>query len=74
MSLDTSIDRNSHVPYYVQVKTALVDHIDSGKWQKGSQIPVRDPIADTLIQKAKEGGDNAEAEQHGRTPSQCAAT
>ena len=29
--------------------------------EKGSQIPVRDPIADILIQKAKEGGDDAEA-------------
>jgi mannitol 2-dehydrogenase len=29
--------------------------------EKGSPIPVRDPIADTLIQKAKEGGDDAGA-------------
>ncbi|MCP4289172.1 MAG: mannitol dehydrogenase family protein [bacterium] len=29
--------------------------------EKGSQIPVRDPIADTLILKAKQGGDDAEA-------------
>lgn len=28
--------------------------------EKDSQIPVRDPIADTLVQKAREGGDDAE--------------
>ena len=29
--------------------------------EDGSDIPVNDPIADTLIQKAKEGGDDAQA-------------
>lgn len=39
MTLNTIIDRASHVPYYIQVKSAILDHINSGAWQKGTQLP-----------------------------------
>lgn len=34
-----TIDRASHIPYYVQVKEALLQRISSGEWQKGTQLP-----------------------------------
>jgi GntR family transcriptional regulator len=36
---NTAIDRTSHIPYYIQVKEALLKQIDSGDWQKGTQLP-----------------------------------
>lgn len=36
---NTAIDRNSHVPYYVQVKSVLLEKINSGEWEKGAQLP-----------------------------------
>jgi GntR family transcriptional regulator len=38
-SLNTAVDRNSPIPYYVQVKGALREHIESGNWQPGDQLP-----------------------------------
>lgn len=38
-SLNTSIDRDSHIPYYVQVRDALQMHIERGAWQPGDQLP-----------------------------------
>ncbi|NIS81327.1 MAG: UTRA domain-containing protein [Anaerolineales bacterium] len=37
--LRTSIDRRSAVPYYVQMKEALREQIESGTWQPGTRIP-----------------------------------
>jgi GntR family transcriptional regulator len=37
--LDFSIDRNSPIPYYIQVKDALQLRIQDGSWQPGDQIP-----------------------------------
>ena len=38
-SLNAAVDRNSPIPYYVQVKIALREHIESGNWQPGDQLP-----------------------------------
>lgn len=38
-SLNSAVDRNSPIPYYVQVKGALREHIESGNWQPGDQLP-----------------------------------
>ena len=35
----TAIDRNNPLPYYVQVKEALREHIESGEWPAGHQLP-----------------------------------
>lgn len=40
LTLSTTVDRNDYVPYYIQVKNALRDHIKSGGWQVGDQLPV----------------------------------
>ncbi len=37
--LRTKIDRESRVPYYVQLKAALEDHIEAGGWKPGDRIP-----------------------------------
>ena len=37
--LRTQIDRNSPLPYYVQLKEALAEAIESGMWQAGERIP-----------------------------------
>ncbi len=37
--LSTAIDRNNYVPYYIQVKKALQEHIENGSWQPGDQLP-----------------------------------
>jgi GntR family transcriptional regulator len=37
--LSTSVDRNDYIPYYIQVKNALLAHIESGGWQPGDQLP-----------------------------------
>ncbi len=37
--LNTTIDRNDYAPYYIQVKKALQDHIESSSWQPGDQLP-----------------------------------
>jgi GntR family transcriptional regulator len=34
-----SINRRSHLPYYVQLKNALGDQIESGQWNPGDRIP-----------------------------------
>lgn len=39
MISNTTIDRTSHTPYYIQVKEAILEQIDSGDWQKGTQLP-----------------------------------
>lgn len=38
-SPSTTIERNSYIPYYVQVKEALQERIDRGEWQAGNQLP-----------------------------------
>ena len=38
-SPSTTIERNSYIPYYVQVKEALQEPIDRGAWQAGDQLP-----------------------------------
>ena len=37
--LRTSIDRNSALPFYVQLKDALVEQIEEGHWRPGDKIP-----------------------------------
>lgn len=37
--LSTPVDRNDYIPYYIQVKNALLAHIESGGWQPGDQLP-----------------------------------
>lgn len=37
--LRRSIDRKSHLPYYVQLKQAIVELIDGGFWKPGDRIP-----------------------------------
>lgn len=39
MISNTTINRNSHIPYYIQVKEAILQQINSGDWQKGTQLP-----------------------------------
>ncbi|MFQ5796976.1 MAG: GntR family transcriptional regulator [Candidatus Bipolaricaulia bacterium] len=38
-SPSTTVERNSYIPYYVQVKEALREGIDRGDWQAGDQLP-----------------------------------
>jgi GntR family transcriptional regulator len=35
----TTIDRKSPIPYYVQLKHALSDEIESGSWKPGDRLP-----------------------------------
>lgn len=37
--LRTSIDRSSALPFYVQLKDALVEQIEEGHWRPGDKIP-----------------------------------
>ena len=37
--LDTEIDRNSYIPYYIQVKEALRAYLGQGNVQAGDQLP-----------------------------------
>jgi GntR family transcriptional regulator len=37
--LDFSIDRSSGIPYYVQVRQALQEHLETGTWKPGEQLP-----------------------------------
>jgi GntR family transcriptional regulator len=37
--LRTTIDRASPLPYYVQLKAALVESIESGRWKPGDRVP-----------------------------------
>jgi len=37
--LRTKIDRNSPLPFYVQLKSALEQHIERGGWRPGDRIP-----------------------------------
>lgn len=34
-----SVDHDSPIPYYVQVKEALKEYIEQGRWQPGEQLP-----------------------------------
>ena len=38
-SLRNRIDRDSSIPYYVQLKDALIDQIEAKRWQPGDQLP-----------------------------------
>ncbi|MDH7485094.1 MAG: GntR family transcriptional regulator [Anaerolineae bacterium] len=38
-SLRTSVDYDSPIPYYVQIKEALREHIERGDWRPGDQLP-----------------------------------
>lgn len=37
--MDFSIDRGSGIPYYVQVRQALQEHLETGTWKPGEQLP-----------------------------------
>jgi GntR family transcriptional regulator len=37
--LRTTIDRSSPIPYYVQLKEALREHVEAGAWHSGDVIP-----------------------------------
>jgi len=37
--MSTPINRNSPIPYYVQVKEALRERIERGEWRPGDQLP-----------------------------------
>ena len=37
--VETSIDRGSHIPYYLQLKVALTEGIEQGDWGPGDLIP-----------------------------------
>ena len=39
MVVETSIDRGSHIPYYLQLKVALTEGIEQGDWGPGDLIP-----------------------------------
>lgn len=39
MLSNVAINRDSHIPYYIQVKSVLLQQISSGQWQKGTQLP-----------------------------------
>ena len=39
LTLSTIVDRSDYTPYYIQVKNALLAHIESGGWQPGDQLP-----------------------------------
>ena len=37
--MDTPVDHNSPIPFYVQVKEALRERIERGEWKPGDQLP-----------------------------------
>jgi GntR family transcriptional regulator len=37
--LSTSVNRDDYIPYYIQVKNSIQEHIESGGWQIGDQLP-----------------------------------
>jgi GntR family transcriptional regulator len=39
LTLNTTVNRNDYIPYYIQVKNAIQEHIKSGGWQVGDQLP-----------------------------------
>ena len=39
MNLESVIDRNNYIPYYIQLKNILQEQIDKGDWQAGAQLP-----------------------------------
>lgn len=39
LALDTSVKRDDYMPYYIQVRNAIEDHIHAGGWQVGDQLP-----------------------------------
>lgn len=43
-TLSTTVDRDDYVPFYIQVKNALRDHIKSGGWRVGDQLPVESEL------------------------------
>ena len=48
MAADLTIDRSSHVPYYLQLKGALVEGIESGDWKSGDLIPSEAELGQTF--------------------------
>lgn len=39
MTLNTTINRHDFIPFYIQVQNALQEHIESGGWKPGDQLP-----------------------------------
>lgn len=39
VKLGIAIDRDSPLPYYLQLKNALIEQIETGHWQPGDQLP-----------------------------------
>ena len=39
VTLTATVDRDSYVPYYVQVRDIVRGQIENGPWAPGSQIP-----------------------------------
>ena len=37
--LSTAVNRDDYTPYYIQVKNSIQEHIESGGWQIGDQLP-----------------------------------
>jgi len=37
--LNTAVNRDDYTPYYIQVKNSIQEHIESGGWQNGDQLP-----------------------------------
>lgn len=62
-----TIDRDSAVPYYFQLKRLLLDEMDAGRWAPGDQVPSEPSICDhfgvsrTTVRQAL-----AELEREGR--------
>ena len=48
MSVQTSVDRGSHTPYYLQLKEALTDGIERGEWGPGDLIPSEAELGKTF--------------------------
>lgn len=44
--LRTTIDRGSPIPYYVQLKGALAEAIESGRWKPGDRLPSEPELCD----------------------------
>jgi GntR family transcriptional regulator len=39
MDINTTIDRRSYIPYYIQVQEILQEFIENGNWKPGDQLP-----------------------------------
>ena len=42
------IDRNSHLPLYIQLKQRLMEQIRLGEWKPGEKIPTEEEIQQTF--------------------------